>query len=629
MAAIGMPMPSLALPGPSSASASVRPASPVPLQSQGIPQKFSSPNHASQGLSSGVSGLSLALPLAASQSGGSSNAMPIPISGTSTTACQGGSGMAYAFPAPSEPPFVLPKIKLADILPEDGAPSPVYLRAVEGLSNSLARHSAVILELSTEDAALVRCALESSKLYFRTRAQSGGQPWGGAGWSKATGYVSSPSRDMYYYRAGRFLQGEDEQLPPCMSDVFRCLGKASRTALGAISRHLGLRSDAFNSLLDDCPLPSDEVSSSVVVATHFHTSGSTMKGSFGGDSHAYPESEKGFLMLIASDTPGLQVCDPIGHWYPADNGLQSGDLLMITGRSLNHVSAGLCRPCTYRVFNMAPSGASGCTGRTSLTFRLMPRGNAMLDGSLMADAGHTVPECYGPVSVAQFMEGLTAAEALVGNGIHQALEVRGLPSSEPSLRSVLSDPLTGVLLEDAFTAPGCGHSFGGATLRRVSEARACNLCGASIELERLIPNLALRSAAAAFKREECRRQLQNANRKRRKELGDQGDRIKRLKECVGSMTSGEVAHHMKGVQYPFSVNERVLIKGNKRTPEKFMGREAVITSQCLNGWYLLKTLDNGESVRLQYRSLQKLMVADHSAMNDDCVQHQHNGQVNS
>lgn len=72
----------------------------------------------------------------------------------------------------------------------------------------------------------------------------------------------------------------------------------------------------------------------------------------------------------------------------------------------------------------------------------------------------------------------------------------------------------------------------------------------------------------------------------------------------------------RGVQYPFSVNEKVFIKvsvllnefianiwfpfkcpwlkiyshdmkklqGNKRTPEKFVGKEAVITSQCLNGW---------------------------------------------
>jgi hypothetical protein len=71
----------------------------------------------------------------------------------------------------------------------------------------------------------------------------------------------------------------------------------------------------------------------------------------------------------------------------------------------------------------------------------------------------------------------------------------------------------------------------------------------------------------------------------------------------------------KGVQYPFAVFDRVIIKvlylslylakhsfcslglvptnrgdqdgfhqGNKRTPERFMGRVAVVTAQCLNGW---------------------------------------------
>ncbi|XWS63989.1 hypothetical protein CRYUN_Cryun06bG0148600 [Craigia yunnanensis] len=74
----------------------------------------------------------------------------------------------------------------------------------------------------------------------------------------------------------------------------------------------------------------------------------------------------------------------------------------------------------------------------------------------------------------------------------------------------------------------------------------------------------------------------------------------------------------RGVQYPFSVNEKVLIKGNRRTPEKFLGKEAVITSQ--SQWlklyfeemsfalrYLLKIIGTDENVRLQYRSLCKIL----------------------
>lgn len=51
----------------------------------------------------------------------------------------------------------------------------------------------------------------------------------------------------------------------------------------------------------------------------------------------------------------------------------------------------------------------------------------------------------------------------------------------------------------------------------------------------------------------------------------------------------------------------MIIKGNKRTPERFVGRVAVVTAQCLNGWYVVKTLDNAESVKLQYRSLAKFV----------------------
>lgn len=68
----------------------------------------------------------------------------------------------------------------------------------------------------------------------------------------------------------------------------------------------------------------------------------------------------------------------------------------------------------------------------------------------------------------------------------------------------------------------------------------------------------------------------------------------------------------RGVQFPFVVTDRVIIKvsrvksqslalilvqlfvltnnwsemsqGNKRTPQRFVGREAVVTTQCLNGW---------------------------------------------
>lgn len=63
---------------------------------------------------------------------------------------------------------------------------------------------------------------------------------------------------------------------------------------------------AFGHLLDDLPLLKGEISSSVLTATAFHAAGSGEKTALG-DSGTPEEVEKGLLLLIASDTPGLQV----------------------------------------------------------------------------------------------------------------------------------------------------------------------------------------------------------------------------------------------------------------------------------------------------------------------------------
>lgn len=64
----------------------------------------------------------------------------------------------------------------------------------------------------------------------------------------------------------------------------------------------------FNHLLDDTPLPANEASSSVLVATYSHTSTQNGKGMMGGVKPVINgEVEKGLLTLIASDNPGLQV----------------------------------------------------------------------------------------------------------------------------------------------------------------------------------------------------------------------------------------------------------------------------------------------------------------------------------
>jgi len=88
--------------------------------------------------------------------------------------------------------------------------------------------------------------------------------------------------------------------------------------------------------------------------------------------------------------------------------------------------------------------------------------------------------------------------------------------------------------------------------------------------------------------EDNRRLFHNAAlRKRRKEVTENLDAQRRTgssEENSEVRLDAESSRALKGVQYPFVVGERVLIMGNRRTPDKFVGKEAVITSQCLNGW---------------------------------------------
>ncbi|CAI5964916.1 unnamed protein product [Closterium sp. NIES-65] len=114
-------------------------------------------------------------------------------------------------------------------------------------------------------------------------------------------------------------------------------------------------------LLDDCPLPVGEVSSSVLAATcqrrdpisdHFKPD-----DAHGSVSEA-SETEKGLLMLVTADFPGLQVCNSEGVWSPADQGVPPGSLLLLAGRCLHRATAGLCPASTYRVLPPASAGAT-------------------------------------------------------------------------------------------------------------------------------------------------------------------------------------------------------------------------------------------------------------------------------
>ncbi|XP_061368060.1 U-box domain-containing protein 62 [Gastrolobium bilobum] len=182
-----------------------------------------------------------------------------------------------------------------------------------------------------------------------------------------------------------------------------------------------------------------------------------------------------------------------------------------------------------------------------------------------------------------------------GCGFSGRKDVMYSSESGESLRAILSDPVTGALMDDAMILP-CGHSFGGGGIQHVIRMKACFTCSQPTSEESISPNLSLRAAVQAYRREEESQFYRSS--KRRRERFDQGG--------FGDSAAMEPPRS-RGVQFPFAVMDRVIIKGNKRTPQRFVGREAIVTTQCLNGWYVVKTLDNAESVKLQYRSLAKVL----------------------
>ncbi|XP_076945967.1 U-box domain-containing protein 62-like [Bidens hawaiensis] len=177
-----------------------------------------------------------------------------------------------------------------------------------------------------------------------------------------------------------------------------------------------------------------------------------------------------------------------------------------------------------------------------------------------------------------------------GCGFSGRKDISNAGGSGESLRRILSDPLTGALMDDAMILP-CGHLFGSNGMQHVMRMKACYTFSHPVSEGSAAPNLSLQSAVQAFLREEESRTHRASKRR---------NRLDQDKSNYGDSALG------RGVQFPFCVAERVIIKGNKRTPPRFVGREAVVTTQCLNGWYVVKRLDNAESVKLQYRSLSKI-----------------------
>ncbi|CAN1359001.1 hypothetical protein LINPERPRIM_LOCUS44481 [Linum perenne] len=256
----------------------------------------------------------------------------------------------------------LGRVKLSDLLATEGLPSDSYKLSVSTLSQSLAQYSAAIIQFSATDGALLRSGLDSARLYFHQRPFPTGEEIQSDNdsreWCRTSGYYADPQswQETYDYRPGLTPTHPTNimEFPPGgLPDIFALLARAVRDVLDAISFFLNLRSSPFAEILDNVPLRSREISSSVLSVC----------------CHARPSFHQAIVF------PGL---------------------------ALYQATAGYVNPALHRT--EISSMESNMYGRCSLSFKLMPKSMTNLTCSEMRAAGHGVESQFQlPIPVDDFM----------------------------------------------------------------------------------------------------------------------------------------------------------------------------------------------------------------------------------
>lgn len=315
----------------------------------------------------------------------------------------------------------LGRVKLSDLVPSEGLPSEVYKLSVTTLSQSLAQYSAAIIQLPASDGALCRSCLESARLYFHQKASYPAadviHPDDSREWCKTSGYRADPQmwQETYDFRPGLTPTeptNEMEFPPAGLLDIFPLLGKATRDILDALSFYLNLRSSPFTEILDNVPLRSREISSSVLsvcchgrpslqVAQH-HNLTTQEDGQLVVFSDQENQVDRSLITLVKSDKAGLHVRDFHGRWILVDSDLGPQEAIVYPGLALYQATAGNINPALYRTDTNLQSNIYG---RCSLAFKLMPKSMTSLNCSEMRAAGHGVEAQFQlPVPVDDFMQ---------------------------------------------------------------------------------------------------------------------------------------------------------------------------------------------------------------------------------
>eukprot|EP00250_Pteridium_aquilinum_P026460 c33040_g1_i1 orf=542-1042(+) len=153
------------------------------------------------------------------------------------------------------------RARIIDLIAADGLPSDTYNDAVTTLSQSLAKYNFAIIQLPSGDDVLVKCVLDSARMFFHQRPipSSGSQQGVQIEWNRSSGYYFEPYNacEVYDFRPGHTSEGQttgELYSPVALPELFTLLGKVSRQVLDAIGRSLDLRSFCFTDLLDNVPL---------------------------------------------------------------------------------------------------------------------------------------------------------------------------------------------------------------------------------------------------------------------------------------------------------------------------------------------------------------------------------------
>lgn len=163
-------------------------------------------------------------------------------------------------------------VRLTDLVAADGLPSDGYKHAVATLAQSLKYFNAAIIQVPASDDVLLRCVLDSVRMFFHQKPIVGPDAVHSEDpqdWNRTVGYFAEPqhARENFDYRPGRTaVEGASlVDLPPAgLPELFAALGKATRIILDAIGCSLELRSFSFTDLLDNVPLKTGEMSTSVL-----------------------------------------------------------------------------------------------------------------------------------------------------------------------------------------------------------------------------------------------------------------------------------------------------------------------------------------------------------------------------